>query len=250
LKYVLLGIIQGLTEFLPVSSQGHLLIFQRLFHVPTNIALDTVLHLGTALAATVYFRKEIVEMLLFKRKILWFVIIATFFTGLIGLSFKDFFESLFQSFEYVGPFFIVTGVVILLGEWRGRGQRGEGKMTTFDAALIGMAQGISIIPSLSRSAMTISAALARNLERKFAARFSFLVSIPAILGAGLVESKAIIKAGTIGIGFWPLCLGFLAALLSGWLAIKIFMDIIQRMSIRIFAYYVFALGILVLIFLR
>ncbi len=245
MEYVLLGLIQGLTEFLPVSSQGHLLLVYRFLHLTENIAFDTVLHLATALAAIVYFRRDIIELLTSNRRLLWLVAVATIFTGLIGLGFKDFFESLFQAFEYVGPFFIVTGLVILAGEWRGHGQRGERKANFFDAALIGIAQGISIIPSLSRSATTISASLGLNLERKFAARFSFLISIPAILGAGLIQSKAIVAAGTIGIGAGPLALGFLAAFISGWFAIKIFMDIIQRTSLRVFAYYCFSLGVAV-----
>ena len=120
-------------------------------------------------------------------------------------------------------------------------------MNVWDAVLIGLAQGCAIAPGLSRSGTTISASLGRNLDRTLAARFSFLLSIPAILGAGLIQSKAIIKAGTIGIGLWPLILGFIAAAISGWIAIKIFMNIIQRMSIRVFAYYCFAVGTLVLV---
>ncbi len=247
LKYVFLGIVQGLTEFLPVSSQGHLLVFERLLHLKVNLAFDTVVHLGTALAAAVYFWRDIAQLFTGDRKMLWLILVATFFTGVIGLAFKDFFEALFSAFQYVGPFFIVTGIVILLGEWIGKGKKSEGQMNFMDAALIGLAQGAAIIPSLSRSATTISAALARDLDRRLAARFSFLVSIPAILGAGLVQSKAILKAGTLGIGFWPLFLGFLAALISGWLAIKLFMEMIQRTSLRVFAYYCFAIGVAVLL---
>jgi len=236
-----------LTEFLPVSSQGHLLLIYRLFHLTENIAFDTVLHLATALAAIVYFRRDIFDLFTSNRRLLWLVAAATFFTGLIGLSFKDFFESLFLAFEYVGPFFIVTGLVILAGEWAGKSRRGAERANFFDAAIIGIAQGMSIVPSLSRSAMTISSALALNLDRRFAATFSFLVSIPAILGAGFIQSKAIFKAGTIGIGIGPLALGFLAAFISGWFAIKIFMGVIQKTSLRVFAYYCIILGVAVVL---
>ena len=215
MQYILLGLVHGLTEFLPISSQGHLLVFNRLFGWQENIAFDTVLHLGTALAALFYFRTDIWELFISKRKLLWLVIVSTFFTGVIGIAFKDFFESLFSAFQYVGPFFIVTGLVILLGEWIGKGKRGEGDMNTKDAAWIGLAQGAAIIPSLSRSGMTISTALACGLDRGLAARFSFIVAIPAILGAGIIQSKAIFKAGTLGIGLWPLVLGFMAAFISG-----------------------------------
>lgn len=114
-----------------------------------------------------------------------------------------------------------------------------------DACLIGLAQGAAIIPSLSRSAMTISAGLACGLERKLAARFAFIIAIPAIAGAGLLQSKAILKAGTTGIGLFPLLLGFLAALVSGWLAIKFLMGVIERVSLRGFAYYCVAIGLVV-----
>lgn len=247
MKYVVLGIIQGLTEFLPVSSSGHLVIFQTLFRVPYSIAFDVVVHLATALAVVVFFWKDIIELFTTKRKMLWLLIVGMIFTGILGLKFKDFFESLFSSVFAVGCFLILTGVIIVLAEWVGKARRSLKEMNFWDAVLIGLAQGCAIAPGLSRSGTTISASLARNLDRTLAARFSFLLSIPAILGAGLVQSKEILKAGTVGIGFWPLILGFIAAFVSGWIAIKIFMNIIQRTSIRIFAYYCFMVGILVLI---
>ncbi|MFA5112868.1 MAG: undecaprenyl-diphosphate phosphatase [Candidatus Margulisiibacteriota bacterium] len=256
LKYGFLGLVQGLTEFLPVSSQGHLLIAYRFFGLTENLAFDTVVHLATALAAAAYFWRDLMAMLRVtsreSRKMLGLVLVATVITGVLGIGFKDFFEALFADFRYVGPFFIVTGMVILLGEWlgtryQGLGTRGEERMNWQDACLIGLAQGAAIIPSLSRSAMTISAGLACGLERRLAARFAFIIAIPAIAGAGLLQSKAIFKAGTIGIGAWPLLLGFLAALISGWLAIKLFMTLIERTSIRVFAYYCIVLGLAVML---
>lgn len=252
MKYIVLGIIQGLTEFLPVSSSGHLVIFQALFKLPHSIAFDVVVHLATALAVVVYFWKDIIKILSPKsnvqsRKMLWYLMVGTVFTGILGLTFKDFFESLFSSVFAVGWFLLLTGLIIILAEWIGKGTRKSEEMNIWDAILVGLAQGCAIAPGLSRSGTTISASLARGLDRTLAARFSFLLSIPAILGAGLVQSKAIIKAGTIGIGIWPLILGFAAAFVSGLIAIKIFMNIIQRMSIRGFAYYCFIVGILVLI---
>jgi undecaprenyl-diphosphatase len=252
LKYLSLGIIQGLTEFLPVSSSGHLVIFQSLLKVPANLAFDTIVHLATALALVIYFWSDIIKLLDFRtgtanRKMLWLLVAATFFTGIIGLGFKDFFESLFSSVRAVGGFLVLTGIVILAGEWLGRGRRKLEDMNIWDAVLIGLAQGAAIAPGLSRSGTTISASLARDLDRTLAARFSFLLAIPAILGAGLVQSRAIIKAGTVGIGIVPLAIGFLAAFISGMAAIWIFMRLIQRTSLRGFAYYCFAAGILTLL---
>ena len=247
MKYLLLGAIQGLTEFLPVSSSGHLVLFQSLLDLPHSIAFDVVVHLATALAVAVYFWRDIIDLFVSKRKMLWLLLLGTVFTGILGLGFKDFFESLFSSVLAVGFFLILTGVIIVLAEWWGKGRRGLREMNVWDAVLIGLAQGCAIAPGLSRSGTTISSSLARNLDRNLAARFSFLLSIPAIAGAGLVQSKEIIKAGTVGIGIWPLILGFVAAFISGWIAIKIFMNIIQRTSIRIFAYYCFGVGAVVLI---
>ncbi len=247
MKYILLGIIQGLTEFLPVSSSGHLVIFQSLLKLPHSIAFDVIVHLATGLAVIVYFRRDIIELFTTKRKMLWLIAVGTVFTGIIGLGFKDFFESLFSSVFAVGCFLILTGVIIVLAEWIGKGRRNLEEMNIWDAVLIGLAQGCAIAPGLSRSGATISASLGRGLNRTLAARFSFLLSVPAILGAGVIQSKAIVKAGTVGIGIWPLILGFIAAFFSGWIAIKIFMSIIQRTSIRMFAYYCFVVGILVLI---
>lgn len=252
LKYAFLGVVQGLTEFLPVSSTGHLLIFQSLLKVQDNIAFDTVVHLATAVALIIYFRQDILRVLNPKadslgRKMLWLLVVGTFFTGIVGIAFKDLFESLFSSVFYAGVFFIVTGLVILLGEHLGKGKRDLEKMKTKDAVLIGLAQGAAIIPSLSRSGTTISMALGLNLNRELAARYSFLLSIPAILGAGLLQSKGVFKAGTAGIGVWPLLLGFLTAFVSSWFAIKLLLGIIQRTSLRGFAYYCMLVGVIVMV---
>lgn len=247
MKYVLLGIIQGLTEFLPVSSSGHLVIFQSLLGIPHSLAFDTIAHLATALAVLVFFRRDIMELFTAKRKMLWLILLAGIFTAVLGLGFKDYFENLFSSVTAVGFFLLLTGVVIIAGEKLGKGQRDLGQMNVWDAVIIGLAQGLAIAPGLSRSGTTISAALGRNLNRDLAARFSFLLALPTILGAGIVQSKEIIKAGTVGIGFGPLLLGFVAAFISGWIAIKIFMEIIRRASLRGFAYYCFVVGILILI---
>lgn len=246
MKYLLLGVIQGLTEFLPVSSSGHLVIFQSLLQVPQSIAFDVVVHLATALAVVVYFRQDIIALFTTELRLLWLIAVGTFFTALIGLLGKDFFESLFSSVIAVGFFLLLTGVVILLAEWRGRGQRGLPDINIWDAVLIGLAQGCAIAPGLSRSGTTISASLARNLDRGLAARFSFLLAVPAILGAGVLQAKTIFKAGTVDLGAAPLLVGFIAAFISGWLAIKVFMNVIQRTSLRVFAYYCFLLGLLVI----
>jgi undecaprenyl-diphosphatase len=176
------------------------------------------------------------------------LLLATMVTALIGFGFKEQFEALFSSLLAVGFFLLLTGSVILIGERLGSGKKDLDRTSWLDALLIGLGQGAAIAPGLSRSGTTIAMALGRGLERDLAARFSFILSIPAILGAGLLQSKAIWKAGTIGVGFWPLFLGALAAFFSAFLAIRIFMVIIQRSSLKIFAYYALVLGLAIISF--
>lgn len=211
------------------------------------MAFDVVVHLATALAVIVYFWRDILELFTTKRKMIWLIIVAGICTGIIGLSLKGFFENLYTSVSAVGWFLLVTGIIILIAEKLGKGQRQLRDMNIWDAIIIGLAQGCAIAPGLSRSGTTISAALGRNIDRNLAARFSFLLAAPSILGATAIEAKDILKASQTGVGWGAMALGFIGALVSGWLAIKIFMVIIQRTSLRVFSYYCFALGGLVLL---
>lgn len=267
---VILGIVQGLTEFLPVSSSGHLVIAETLFGLTPSLPFIVLLHLGTLIAVCVYFWKDIWEIISNFFAGLWtiisgkepfrhiyysntgfkigcLIIIGSIFTGALALTFKDIFEILFSSIFAVGCFLILTGIIIILAEWIGKGKRMAVQTGVLDAVIIGLAQGIAVAPGLSRAGTTVSAALSRNIERKFAAKFSFLLSIPAILGAGIVKAKELAALGSTSEGFSILIFGFIAAAASGYLAIKVFMAIIQRMSIRMFAYYTLVLGIILII---
>lgn len=249
-KYIFLGIVQGLTEFLPVSSSGHLVILQHFFGLTENIAFDTIVHLATALAVVLYFWRDLWQIIDLRqatsRKMFALLFLATVVTAFIGFGFKDQFEALFSSLLGVGFFLLLTGMVIIIGEKLGSGAKNLTMMSWLDALLIGLGQGAAIAPGLSRSGTTIAMALGRGLERDLAARFSFLLSLPAIAGAGLLQSKAILRAGTEGVGFWPLFLGALAAFFSALLAIRLFMELIRHHSLRAFAYYVLLLGFLVI----
>lgn len=266
-----LGIIQGLTEFLPVSSSGHLVISQAFIGAPHSIAFDLVVHLATVLAVIIFFAREIWELLVaftvgtlecfhIKKtqhyvtghhfKLAWLIIIGSIPTALMGILFKDFFEGLFSSVTVAGGFLLVTAALILLAEWIGKNNRDDFQISFLDAIIIGFAQGCAIAPGLSRSGATVSAALMRGLKRDFAARFSFLMAVPAILGAGLFKAGDLAEAVSSGIGFVPLLVGFIAAFISGWIAIKLFLEIIKRTSIRGFAYYCIVMGIFVMVFFR
>jgi len=267
-KFVLLGIIQGLTEFLPVSSSGHLVIAQKLLNIPNSIPFDVTVHLATLLSVIVYFWKDIIDILrwftvglyrigarqagfseVYNRlsgfRMACLLLLGTAVTALIGFAFQDYFEALFSSPRAVGGFLILTGVIIFTAETFPRGKKEAGQVTWWDAVLIGLAQSAAIAPGLSRSGTTVSAGLMRGLNRELAAKYSFLLSIPAILGAGLLEMRKIIAVPDIQ----PLLLGAAAAFISGYLAIGLFMGLITRFRLRGFAYYCAAIGLLIIILL-
>ncbi|MFA4842394.1 MAG: undecaprenyl-diphosphate phosphatase, partial [Candidatus Omnitrophota bacterium] len=189
IKYIILGIVQGLTEFFPVSSSGHLAILLRAFGISSGqVAISVILHLGTLLALCIFFFKEILG--LYRRpKTLLLIFIVTCITGIIGISGKGFFEELFSNPKFVAFSWIVTGVILILtGKFT---QAKRHTVNTKDALILGATQGIAIIPGISRSGITISTLLFRGLDRETSFRFSFLASIPAIVGAAMVEAKDI-----------------------------------------------------------
>ncbi|MCX5726704.1 MAG: undecaprenyl-diphosphate phosphatase [Candidatus Saganbacteria bacterium] len=266
---ILLGIVQGATEFLPVSSSGHLVIFSKLLGLRPSLTCTVLLHLASLLAVFLYFYKDIIELgknfflglwqiakkkefhsiyhsnTYFKMSLI--LLCGSFFTGIIGLLLKKYVIRSFESVLLVGAFLLVTAIIILIGERLSTSKRFASQLNFVDALIIGITQGIAVFPGISRSGACISASLARGFDRKLAARFSFLISIPAILGSGLIELNNLIDIGFRGNGFLELAAGFLAAFIFGYLSIKIFMDMIQRTSIRIFAYYCAVVGTLVII---
>ncbi|PWK15540.1 undecaprenyl-diphosphate phosphatase [Tumebacillus permanentifrigoris] len=250
LEAIFLGIVQGLTEFLPISSSGHLVLFQRLFGLEEGaLTFDVLLHFGTLVAVFAVFWRDIVAILKnpfgkFGRLIL----IGSIPTALIGLVFQDFFDEVFASGATLGVEFIITGVVIWWADHARRGTKQLREMSYGDAILIGTLQGAAILPAISRSGLTIMGALFRGLDREFAAKFSFLMSIPVILGANLLEIKHLVdgeatQAGAIGMNE---ILGTLFAAVAGYFAIKYMIRLIVNKGMRMFAWYVWVLGGLIL----
>jgi undecaprenyl-diphosphatase len=249
----ILGIVQGLTEFLPVSSSGHLVIFQQIFKTDTGIALtfDVALHFGTLLAVLFVYWKKVCEMIRHPfAKLPMFLILGTVPTIVITLLFKDMIESTYGGTALLGPGFIFTGLVLIGAEKIGNGRKEIKEMKASDTLLIGVGQGIALLPSISRSGMTISTGLALGLERGFAADYAFLLSIPAILGGMVLSAYDLIKgdaAAISSVGAAPFAIGIVAAALTGFLAIKVMLKAVKKIKMKYFALYVIVLGLLIII---
>ncbi|NQT00080.1 MAG: undecaprenyl-diphosphate phosphatase [Candidatus Omnitrophica bacterium] len=242
IKYVFLGIIQGLTEFLPVSSSAHLVIFQDWFGIQNNqILLDIVLHLGTLLAVVVFLFKDIRRWL--KVKMLLFIALATILTAGIVMLGKDFFESMFVSAQNLSLPLVITGIILLCTKKFGPIQgSSRPDLKLGDAVWFGIVQGLAVIPGISRSGSTISTLLFRKVERETAFKFSFLASVPAILGALLFKIKGFEQLSQVEFGY--LASGFLAAFVSGLLALNLLLIVIRKAKLHWFGYYCIALAII------
>jgi len=240
LNSIILGIVQGLTEFLPVSSSGHLVLFQKIlpgFSQP-GILFDVVLHFGTLLSVAVYFRKVIIKLLINN---FWFIVIATIPAAFVGILFDDIFVKLFASTMYVGFEFLINAVMsYFVSVSKDKGGRLSGK----NSFLIGIAQAVAISPGISRSGSTIFAGSALGINKEKAAEFSFILSMPAILGANLFQIAKYAKADTIDFGNY--LVGLVFSFVFGFIAIKLVMEFIKKGRFMFFAAYSLVLGIIVI----
>jgi undecaprenyl-diphosphatase len=248
----ILGAVQGLTEFLPVSSSGHLVLFQKIFGLRENVlTFDIAVHLATMIAVIAVFRKDVLEIL--KKplgKMTWLLVIGTLPAVLVGLTLKKHITSLFEGGKTLGIEFIATGIVLWIVESVRTGRKQLEGTSAADALWIGSAQAVAILPAVSRSGLTIAGALFRGLNREFAAKFSFLLSIPAILGATVLDLPDAVAefhaTGTVGVPTVSLVIGMATALVFGFIAIKWMIRVLTKGSLRGFAVYVILLGFLVL----
>ena len=264
---IVLGVIQGLTEFLPVSSSGHLVLFQNLFGLKEPALLfDICLHVGTLAAVIIVFYRDILEILtalvqipgrmksaggllrLFQvdpaMRMALLIVIGSIPTAVIGLLFKEITDQLFGSIAMVGCMLIVTGTLLWLTRRIQRQGRPIGKTTLKDALIIGLIQGIAIIPGISRSGSTIATALFLGVDRKVAGRYSFLLSIPAIVGALVLGLDAPEMQTTIPLG--TILAGSAVSALVGWLALVILLRVVDRGQLHRFAPYCWLVGIIAL----
>jgi undecaprenyl-diphosphatase len=271
IEAIILGIIQGLTEFLPVSSSGHLVLFQQLFGLKeAELFFDVCVHLGTLLAVIVVFHREIQNIIAAllrlvsitgKKEKFWqqvesdpdlkmalLIIVGCIPTAVLGLMFHGIADQLFSSSFFTGLMLMVTGLLLWLTRRAKPGDRGtdiEGFSRT-KALIIGMVQGLAIIPGISRSGSTISIGLLLGIDRETAARYSFLLSIPAIVGAGALSLKDGLSHAdpAIRLSLW----GAAAAALVGYGALKVLLSVVKKGRLYMFAPYCWLVGILAILF--
>lgn len=267
---ILMGVVQGLTEFLPISSSGHLVILQNLLGVEgAGLGFNLILHLGTLIAVIIYYNKDIWAMTrelvnlcsdLIRNKgkidfrsnehrfMLVLIVVAVIPTAVIGFLFNDFFEILFQNWHIVGYTLIVTGILLWSLQFLPIGKKNIQTATVKDALFIGIIQGAAITPGISRSGSTIFAGMLTGLTKESATRFSFLLSIPAILAAIVLESSEIVLEMS-KIGDWfPVLAGFFASMISGYFAIDLLISLLKKQKLVYFSYYCWVIGSLTILY--
>ena len=266
---IILGLVQGLAEFLPISSSGHLALLQNWFGIDeTKVLLFTVLlHVGTLISVFIVYWKDIWELIVELcitikdlctgkglkleerpvRKLGVMIIVATIPTAIIGLVFNDFFDSLYTSVIPIGIGLIITGFLLLIAERMNSGNRTIENMNLRNAIFIGCVQGVAICPGISRSGSTLFGSLVCNLDRKFAVKFVFLISIPSILGSAILEAPEAIEAGVTAAELGPVIVGMVVAAIAGLAAIKGMIKIVQDKKLIWFSYYVWILGAIVVL---
>lgn len=264
-QVVVLAIVQSLTEFLPISSTAHLALVPRLFGwndpALNSLDFDIALHLGTLIAVIVYFFRDWLQLaaqgfgvnyspdpvLAKNRRLLWLLAAGTIPVGVLGYLFKDQAETTWRSSYVIGAMLIGVGVVMWIAERVARCQRNVGDVSLLDAIAIGFAQAVSIIPGVSRSGITITTGLFRGFDRSSAARFSFLLSTPALVGAALKAFLDLHKSGGLHAEMQTAFLtGVLVSAVTGWLVIAFFLRFLRTHTLRFFVYYRVIFGIIVI----
>lgn len=249
----ILGVVQGLTEFLPVSSSGHLVLAQEIMGAQSeDILFELAVHIGTLLPILLVYFSDLWSMAkapfvergpLSERpgtRLMLLLIVGCIPTAIIGLGFEDFFESLFDSAGPLIVSFAITGCLLFASKYAPKGELGRDTLPWMSAALIGLAQGMAITPGISRSGTTIAVALFLGASRDFSARFSFLLSIPAILGAVLLQAKDL--DSSVVVDWTSLGLGAATAAVTGYIALKILIRLVNSGDFSRFAWYCWAMA--------
>ncbi len=265
LQSIILGIIQGITEFLPISSSAHLVITPYLlgWKIPAqdSFIFDVLVQLGTLLAVIIYFRKDLYKIIvavitgLIHRKpfsepmarLGWLLVLSTIPAVIAGVLFKGLVEQAFGSPPAAALFLLGTAILLVVAEWLGKRKRQLDAVTWLDALIVGLFQAISLLPGISRSGATISGGMIRNLDRPSAARFSFLISVPVMIGAGALEMVDLFKSTNLMTQLPTVIAGFIFAALVGYLSIRWLLTFLIKRPLYIFSIYCAVISVIVLI---
>ena len=262
---IILGIVQGLAEFWPISSSGHLVIAHELLHFDfvDNLSFDVALHLGTLVALFILFAKDIYKYIVawlksfanwdlrnnLDQRVAWFIVVSSMPAGVVGYFIEDLAETVFRDLWLVALLLIGVGVLFIVFEKISQKIKELDQMDWRTAIIIGLAQVLALVPGVSRSGITILAGLSQGLRRAVAARFSFLLAVPVVFGAGLKKLYDVSTAGLASNEWLIMVVGFLSAAIVGYLAIRFLLKYLENHSLNVFAYYRFLLGAVVIIYL-
>ena len=268
IQAIILGIFQGITEFLPISSSGHLVILQHFFGITEgNLFFTEMLHFGTLISIFIVYFNDIINIIVefFKmigdgiknkkfrikngyQKLGLLIIVGSIPTAIIGILFEDFFENLYSSSLLpIGIAFMITGLFLWIANKKPYENKNVKRMSFLDSIIIGIFQGIAIIPGISRSGSTIVAGLLRGLDRGLATEFSFLLALPAIFGAGLLGVVDVVKTGSEIAFTTPLLVGVLLSTVVGVFAIKFLISILKKDKLYYFSYYLWIVGLITIV---
>lgn len=243
-----LGILQGLTEFLPVSSSGHLVLAQKLFgFTEPPILFDVILHLGSLAAVIVFFIKDFLKI---KLKAIYLIILGTIPAVLVGLFLNNFIEQIFNSLTMLGYSFLITAALLFSVKFiKHKKEKDLNQINWLDSLEIGLMQAVAILPGVSRSGSTVVAGLWTGLKRETAFLFSFYLAVPAILGASILKIKDALEIGSINLGLDIIVIGLVTSFISALVSIKLLKKVILSGQLSYFGIYCLTLG-LILLFLR
>lgn len=264
IKYTFLGLIQGFTEPIPISSSGHLVILRELFGVTevTGLSFEILVNFGSLIAVLVIYRKDIYRLVengvryistkdnaaKSDFQFILFLIIATIPTGILGVLFEDYIEEELSTVSVIGYTLLITGLALWIIR-NLRGNKNDGDITIKDAIIVGLAQSVALIPGISRSGATIVAAMLVGMKSETALRFSFLLYIPVSLGITVMSAGEILGDDNISVLAIPYILAFAASLVASYYSLRWFMNVMARGNLKYFAFYCFIVGILVILFL-
>ena len=262
MKYIILGLIQGFTEPIPISSSGHLVIFRELFGISAEgLSFEILVNLGSLIAVCLIYRQDILRLILngwryiTKKEdtaksdfyFLIYLIVATMITGVLGLLLEDYISSELSTVTIVGVTLLLTRVALWIIR-NLRGNKNDGEITMKDAIIVGLAQSVALIPGVSRSGATIVAAMLLGMKQETALRFSFLLFIPVSFGISILSVGDIMHDPNFDVLMIPYILAFLASIIATFYALKWFINIMARGNLKYFAYYCFIVGIFVIFY--